>query len=557
MELLMIKGKSLKDQGNPLGIITEDIKEGICSPHTEDLTMDCSLTCPKAQERSLLQKRHLEALNSLLIEEVMKSGQLSHLVKGIKKEKYESYTKNKFEGLTFKRKEIAFPSRGSNSSAPVVIKAKVFGREVNRVHMDSESSCEVIYKHCFMKLKPSIRASKVGSKVPLIGFSGEKSWSIGKIPLEIMIEDPPLTRKETLNFMIVKSNSLYNMLLGRTTMQKMEIVVSTIYGAIKFHTTRGIGMVFSTHESDKVREGRKKVRETPPASEKGVFRCTMTEEKVVVNKKYPEQTVAVGKQKPEHFKGRLRDLLRANADVFAWTHADMTRIPKTIIVKGKSFNTKHKLNEYSHVKPVMQKRRGLGPDRNTIACKEVEELTKAGILQEFKHQTWVANPVMVKKSDGGWRMYVDFIDINKACPKDRYPLPEIVWKVESLSGFRLKCFLDAYKGYHQIQMAEGDEDKTTFFAGEGVFCYQKTPFGLKNAGATYQRLVDKVFHDQIGRNLEAYVDNMVIKSTSEEEMLADIKETFEKFRSINMKLNPKKCSFGVEEGPFLGCLITK
>ncbi|GJU53991.1 reverse transcriptase domain-containing protein [Tanacetum coccineum] len=89
-------------------------------------------------------------------------------------------------------------------------------------------------------------------------------------------------------------------------------------------------------------------------------------------------------------------------------------------------------------------------------------------------------------------------------------------------------------------MAEGDEDKTAFFAGEGVFCYRTMPFGLKNAGATYQRLVDKVFYDQIGRNLEAYVDDMVIKSTFEEEMLADIKETFEKFRSINMKLNPKK-----------------
>ncbi|GKF91278.1 reverse transcriptase domain-containing protein, partial [Tanacetum coccineum] len=135
-------------------------------------------------------------------------------------------------------------------------------------------------------------------------------------------------------------------------------------------------------------------------------------------------------------------------------------------------------------------------------------------------------PVMVKKSDGGWRMCVDFTDINKAFPKDCYPLPKIDWNVESLSGFRLKCFLDAYKGYHQIQMAEGDEDKTAYFAGEGVFCYRKMPFGLKNARATYQRLVDKVFHDQIGRNLEAYVDDMVIKSTSEEEMLADIKETF-------------------------------
>ncbi|GJX05424.1 reverse transcriptase domain-containing protein [Tanacetum coccineum] len=106
-------------------------------------------------------------------------------------------------------------------------------------------------------------------------------------------------------------------------------------------------------------------------------------------------------------------------------------------------------------------------------------------------------------------------------------------------------------------MAKGDEDKTTFLAGEGVFYYRNMPFCLKNARATYQRIVDKVFHDQIGRNLKAYVNDMVIKSTWKEEMLVDIRETFEKFQSINMKLNQKKCSFRVEESPFLGHLITK
>ncbi|GJV84244.1 reverse transcriptase domain-containing protein [Tanacetum coccineum] len=106
-------------------------------------------------------------------------------------------------------------------------------------------------------------------------------------------------------------------------------------------------------------------------------------------------------------------------------------------------------------------------------------------------------------------------------------------------------------------MLEEDEDKTAFYTVEGVFCYKKMPFSLKNAGATYQRLVDKVFSHQIGRNLEAYVDDIVIKSTSKKEMLKDIQETFERFRSINMKLNLKKCSLGVEEGPFLGHLITK
>ncbi|GKB07386.1 reverse transcriptase domain-containing protein [Tanacetum coccineum] len=206
------------------------------------------------------------------------------------------------------------------------------------------------------------------------------------------------------------------------------------------------------------------------------------------------------------------------------------------MVGGKSFNMEHKLNEYKHVKPIKQKRCGLGSDRNEASCIEVEELTKAGILQKVKTQTWVANQVMVKKSDKKWRMCVDFTGINKACPKDGYPLPEIEWNVESLSGFRLKCFLDAYKSYHQIQMAKEDEDKTTFFAGKEEFCYRKMPFRLNNAGATYQRLVDKVFGDQIRRNLEAYVNDMVIKSTSEEDILHDIQETFDRFRAKPSKV---------------------
>ncbi|GKF53944.1 hypothetical protein Tco_0160854 [Tanacetum coccineum] len=136
----------------------------------------------------------------------------------------------------------------------------------------------------------------------------------------------------------------------------------------------------------------KKVRETPLASKKWVFGCTKAEEKVVINDKYPEQTVTIENQLPEHFKERLWDLLRSNADVFAWTHADMMRIPKTIMIEGKPFKTEHKLNEYSHIKPIKQKRQSLGPNRNIASCKEVEELTKAGILQKVKHQTWVANP---------------------------------------------------------------------------------------------------------------------------------------------------------------------
>nr|GFA69583.1 reverse transcriptase domain-containing protein [Tanacetum cinerariifolium] len=122
---------------------------------------------------------------------------------------------------------------------------------------------------------------------------------------------------------------------------------------------------------------------------------------------------------------------------------------------------------------------------------------------------------------------------------DCYPLPEIDWKVESLCGYPFKCFLDAYKVYHQIQMEAADEEKTAFHTGQGVYCYTKMPFGLKNAGATYQRLMDKAFENQMGPNIEVYVDDLVVKSHTKVEMVRDIEETFQTLRKINMKLNQK------------------
>nr|GEW28530.1 hypothetical protein [Tanacetum cinerariifolium] len=109
-----------------------------------------------------------------------------------------------------------------------------------------------------------------------------------------------------------------------------------------------------------------------------------------------------------------------------------------------------------------------------------------------------------------------------------------------------------YKGYHQIQLAEADEEKTAFHTGQGVYCYIKMPFGLKNTGATYQRVMDKAFERKMGRNIEVYVDDLVVKSHTEAKMVRDIEETFRTLQKINMKLNPKKCSFELVEGVFLG-----
>ena len=128
---------------------------------------------------------------------------------------------------------------------------------------------------------------------------------------------------------------------------------------------------------------------------------------------------------------------------------------------------------------------------------------------------WLANVILVKKANGKWRMCVDFTNLNKACPKDSFPLPMIDQLVDSIAGHKLLTFMDAFSGYNQIKMAEEDQEKTAFITSQELYCYKVMPFELKNAEATYQRLVNKMFNKQIGRNMEVYVDDMLVKSKEE------------------------------------------
>nr|KYP49066.1 Transposon Ty3-I Gag-Pol polyprotein [Cajanus cajan]KYP49091.1 Transposon Ty3-I Gag-Pol polyprotein [Cajanus cajan]KYP49095.1 Transposon Ty3-I Gag-Pol polyprotein [Cajanus cajan] len=153
-------------------------------------------------------------------------------------------------------------------------------------------------------------------------------------------------------------------------------------------------------------------------------------------------------------------------------------------------------------------------------------------------------------------MCTDYTDLNKACPKDAYPLPNIDRLVDGAAGHKFLTFLDAYSGYNQIRMHPRDEDKTTFVTESANYCYQVMPFGLKNAGATYQRIMDKIFSDQIEKNIEVYVDDMVVKSADIPSHVADLAEAFNALRRHQMRLNPDKCVFGISEGKFLGFMLS-
>ncbi|GKB91805.1 hypothetical protein Tco_0964077, partial [Tanacetum coccineum] len=154
-------------------------------------------------------------------------------------------------------------------------------------------------------LKPALQSLKVDLRVPLIGFSREHSWPLGEVLLEVTIGDDSLTRTEVLNFVIIWSNSPHNLLLGRTAMQRMGIVVSTIHGAIKFHTPKGIGTVLSTYEPPERDKRKKKSKTTCSEIAKNVLNYGDAEERIIFNTKYPEQTVAIGRQRLTNIKERL------------------------------------------------------------------------------------------------------------------------------------------------------------------------------------------------------------------------------------------------------------
>ena len=163
---------------------------------------------------------------------------------------------------------------------------------------------------------------------------------------------------------------------------------------------------------------------------------------------------------------------------------------------------------------------------------------------------------MVKKANEKWRMCVDFTNLNKAYPKDSYPLPRIDQLVDSTAGHKLLSFMDAFSGYNQIRMDEADQEKTSFVTSQSLFCYEVMPFGLKNTRATYQRLVNHMFCPQIGRNVEVYMDDMLVKSLDEGKHLDDMQETFNTLRRYSMKLNPSKRVFGVTSGKFLRFMVS-
>uniref|UniRef100_A0A2N9GP36 RNase H type-1 domain-containing protein n=1 Tax=Fagus sylvatica TaxID=28930 RepID=A0A2N9GP36_FAGSY len=320
-----------------------------------------------------------------------------------------------------------------------------------RVLIDNGSSADIIYLPAYQQMKIDKEQLKP-IDIPLVGFTGDKVKPLGVVSLIIEAGTYPKQVRTAVEFLVVDCPSAYNVIIGRPTLNKLRAVTSTYHLLVQFPTEHGIGELRgdqatarecylaslgpeTRHQTMKIDEGHRLVEPTEEL------------EVIVLDDEKPQKTTSIGTKMDGTMRESMINFLKSNLDVFA-------------------------LDARRHA-------------RNQAISDEVEKLLTARFIREVYYPDWLANVVMVKKANGKWRMCVDFTDLNKACPKDSFPLPRIDQLVDSTAGHRLLTFMDAFSGYNQIMMDDTDQEKTSFITSKGLFCYKVMPFGLKNAGATY------------------------------------------------------------------------
>ncbi|XP_073154002.1 uncharacterized protein [Henckelia pumila] len=382
----------------------------------------------------------------------------------------------------------------------LVIRALVANYNVARIFVDSENSVNVLFQETInqkdlgeYKVEPVVTS--------LFGFTGHAIRPTGLINLPLTLGKDHTSKTRIVSFIIVDAPSAYNVSLGRPAMTTFMVVASALYQKIKFPVGNEVGEVQGDQkisqkcyvEEVQIEQKAVKINHGDRPGPVGWEQVNLLEEDTSLTAEEECEEILIcpstGSVKVSwtleaSLKYQLIQCLMENKDAFAWSVSDLLGVQREVM--------EHKLNFIRDYRPIIQKKRHFGPEKDAVIQGQVEELLKAGHIQEVYFPTWLSNIVLVPNSSSKWRMCVDFRDLNKACPKDCYPLPRIDQLVDSTSGHELLCFLDVYQGYHQISLAKQDQDKVSFVTSTETYCYVVMPFGLKNVGATYQRLMDKV-----------------------------------------------------------------
>ncbi|XP_076936700.1 uncharacterized protein LOC143603943 [Bidens hawaiensis] len=252
------------------------------------------------------------------------------------------------------REEVNFPGITEEEARemPLNISASVARHRVARVHVDRGRGVKVMYEHCFLRLQREVRERLEEDICPLMGFSGEVVEPLGSLTLPFTLRDGEKTRTVCLRFSVVRAPSKYNIILGRLGMKALRAVPSTVHGYMKFPTPKGVATIRSSTEIIAgFRRGGKE--------RKGV-------EEWVLNGEQPDQTVRIGSQLSDKGKAGLKEVLLHNADVFSWTHKDMTGVPRDFV--------QHTMDEFHWMEPVKQKRRSLGLQKSQAVREETAKL---------------------------------------------------------------------------------------------------------------------------------------------------------------------------------------
>ena len=370
---------------------------------------------------------------------------------------------------------------------PVVISLVTAGRRVHCVLVDLESSANVMFLTTLNRLQLSTNELKPYTGC-LYGFAWDKVVVRGHIELRTTFTDGTSSRTTSIRNLVVNAPSAYNILLGRPNLNRLGAVPSMRHMRMKLPSLEGAVITIKSDQREA-----KKCYENSLKTKRGVFSVTtrppredkVTREEIVrenrpelaggvVEKEIGGKMFKLGQSLCKESQDQVVGVIMRHLDAFAWTSADMPDIDLDFQC--------HRLTMDPKVRLVCQRRRKFNKEKRQVIREETEKLLKAGHIRKIQYLEWLANLVLVKNANGKWRMCVDFTDLNNACPKDSYPLPNIDALVDSASGCRLLSFLDAFSGYNQIMMHPKNECKTAFMTDLSCYCYKDMPFGLKNAG---------------------------------------------------------------------------
>jgi hypothetical protein len=288
---------------------------------------------------------------------------------------------------------------------------------------------------------------------PLCGFGGRQIVALGKITMSVTFGYVHNMRTEQVVFDIVDMEYPYNAIIGRGTLNAFEAILHPAYLCMKIPSEQGPIAVHGSQEAARKAEGNwtdsKAIHNIDEAEAYQQYKHKR-EKAALVDQPKPmllcediaDQKVMLGSQLSGEQEKTLLRLLFNNKDVFAWIANDLCGVNRDVI--------EHSLNVDPSFRPRKQRLRKMSEDKVEGARNEVKRLLSAGVIREVTYPEWLANTVMVKKANGKWRMCIDFTDLNKACPKDEFPLPRIDSLVDAATSSKLMSLLDCYSGYHQI-----------------------------------------------------------------------------------------------------------